>query len=273
MKTPTFSVIIPTLNEEKFLPHLLDSLAAQSVQDFEVIVVDGSSKDKTQQIALSYAKKLTLKVIVSKKASLPLQRNLGAREARGEWYVFVDADSVFLPYFIERSGVFIQNHHSMAFTTWFRPDSEDAKDAVNVLFGNIYTEATVIFKRPLAPGPLTVVHRDAYHSVGGYDEAHAFHEDVDFGLRLGKKGYVLHILKETLYIMSLRRVRKEGMLKVINQHFLGVLPVLFMNRSIKHMPGYIMGGQLYNKRKKPIHQTLLKRYEKQLKQLWKEVFE
>jgi glycosyltransferase involved in cell wall biosynthesis len=272
MKTPTFSVIIPTLNEEKFLPHLLDSLVAQSVQNFEVIVVDGNSKDKTQLIARSYDKKLPIHV-VSKKASLPLQRNLGAAQAQGEWYVFVDADSVFLPYFIQRIGIFIQSHRSMAFTTWFRPDSENAKDAVNVLFGNIYLEATVIFNRPLAPGPLTVVHRDAYRSVGGYDEEHAFHEDVDFGLRLGKKGYVLHILKETLYVVSLRRVRKEGMLKVINQHFLGVLPVLFMNRSIKHMPGYIMGGQLYNKRKKPIHQMLLKRYEKQLKQLWKEVFE
>jgi glycosyltransferase involved in cell wall biosynthesis len=273
MKTPRFSVIIPTLNEEKFLPLLLDSLVAQTEKDFEVIVVDGSSKDKTQQVAQAYAKKLSLQVIVSKKASLPLQRNLGIKKAKGEWFIIVDADSVFLPYLISRCKVFIQNEHPSVFTTWFRPDSENPKDAVNVLFGNIYTEATIIFNRPLAPGPLTIVSRQACMAVGGYDEEHAFHEDVDFGLRLSQKGFHTKILKETLYILSLRRIRKEGMLKVINQHFVGVLPVLFMNRSIKHMPGYIMGGHLYNNNKKPIHVRLLKQYEKQLKKLWKEVFE
>ena len=47
----TYSVIIPTLNEEKFLPNLLESLIVQTDKHFEVIVVDGSSKDKTVAIA------------------------------------------------------------------------------------------------------------------------------------------------------------------------------------------------------------------------------
>jgi len=55
---PTFSVIIPTLNEEKFLPNLLRSLADQSKKDFEVIVVDDCSKDKTRTIAKSYGHKV-----------------------------------------------------------------------------------------------------------------------------------------------------------------------------------------------------------------------
>src|SRR5258706_4031142 len=90
-----FSVVIPALNEEKFLPKLLASLAAQTVKDFEVVVVDGSSKDKTVTVARSFAKKLPkLQVVVSKVASLPLQRNLGAKKTTGEWLIFIDADSV-----------------------------------------------------------------------------------------------------------------------------------------------------------------------------------
>src|SRR5690348_11138372 len=98
-----YSIIIPALNEEKFLPNLLTSLASQTKKDFEVIVVDGSSKDKTVSRARSFHKTVPgLRVVISKIASLPLQRNIGAKAAKGEWLIFVDADSILLPYFIER---------------------------------------------------------------------------------------------------------------------------------------------------------------------------
>jgi len=113
------SIIIPTLNEETFLPKLLDSLVTQTQKDFEVIVVDGSSKDKTVELAHSFSANLpNLQVIVSNKASLPLQRNLGAKNAIGDWLVFVDADSILMPYFIERILNFIHTKNSSVFTTW-----------------------------------------------------------------------------------------------------------------------------------------------------------
>jgi len=269
-----YSVVIPTLNEEKFLPKLLSSLAVQTDRNFEVIVVDGSSKDKTVAVAKTYAKKLPkLTVLVSKKASLPLQRNLGAKEARGEWLIFVDADSIFLPYFIDRCTAFIETSHPELFTTWFRPDNEEPKDSVYTLFTNIFIESTLIFKRPMAPGPLTIVTRTAYDLVGGYDEEHAFHEDVDFGQRLFKAGISLEILHETLCVWSLRRFRKEGTLKVLNQYVVGLLPMVFMNKSFKTMPGYIMGGHLYTKKRRSRVTKTLKSYEKVVKRFAKELFE
>ena len=88
------SVVIPALNEEKYLPQLLQSLSEQTQPDFEVVVVDGSSKDRTVELARSFSSKLpALNVIVSPTARLPLQRNLGARATSGEWLVFLDADS------------------------------------------------------------------------------------------------------------------------------------------------------------------------------------
>lgn len=271
---PRYSVIIPTLNEEKFLPKLLESLAAQTDKNFEVVVVDGSSKDKTVAIAKAYTRKIpNLQIIVSKKASLPLQRNLGASATRGEWLVFVDADSIFLPYFISRCEKFIKEYNPKLFTTWFRPDNENPKDAVYTLFMNVFIESTIIFKRPMAPGPMTLVKRSAYDFVGGYDEEHAFHEDVDFGQRLFRAGITLTVLHEALCIWSLRRFRKEGTLKVLNQYVLGAIPMLFMNKSFKTMPGYTMGGQLYHKKKKTVTAKALKRYKKILNKLLKDLFE
>lgn len=271
---PRYSIVIPTLNEEKFLPKLLASLAVQTKRNFEVVVVDGRSRDKTVAVAKSFTKKLPkLQVVVSSKASLPLQRNLGARATRGEWLIFIDADSILLPYFIERCDQFIKSAKPALFTTWFRPDSENPKDAVYTLFANIYLEATIIFKKWHAPGPLSLVKRSAYNKVGGYDEAHAFHEDVDFGMRLARAGVTLDILRESINVWSLRRFRKEGTLKVLNQYVVGMLPVLFLNTSFKRMPGYVMGGQEYWKKNRNKAKSTIRKFERSLNKLLREAFE
>lgn len=272
MRKPLFSVIIPTLNEEKFLPLLLDSLMVQTNKSFEVIVVDGKSKDRTVEVAKLYAKKLpALSVVMSPKASLPYQRNFGTKHAHGEWFVFVDADGIFLPYFIERCESFIVSHTPTVFTSWFMPDSRVSADALFTLVTNITLEMSLVVKRQLTPGPLTLVSRRAFDVVGGYDEEHVFNEDVDFGLRLAKAGFILSILRETLCVYSLRRFRKQGKLKVIQQYVTAGIVALFTNSALKKMPGYIMGGHLYGKRKR-VKQSLLKTYEKKLRQLSKEIF-
>ncbi|OGG24011.1 hypothetical protein A3A79_02330 [Candidatus Gottesmanbacteria bacterium RIFCSPLOWO2_01_FULL_43_11b] len=266
---PTFSVIIPTLNEEKFLPNLLRSLADQSKKDFEVIVVDGSSKDKTVTLAKKFP---GVKIIVSKKANLPLQRNLGAKEARGRWLVFVDADSILTPYFFERIVRFIEKKNPPLFTTWAQPDSDDLNDHLYTLLANLVLEGSILLKRPMAPGPLSVIHRQTFFSVRGYDEDQAYNEDIDLGLRLFKKGITLTILPESLYVWSMRRIRREGKMKIIQQYVVSALPILLFKRPLKYLPGYLMGGHLYGE-KKPIKKSLIKTYEKKLKKLMKEIFE
>ena len=80
------SVIIPTLNEEKILPHLLDDFRNQTAKDFEVIVADAGSGDKTVEVAKAYKAQLV-------KGGLPaVGRNNGAKIARGEFLFFLDAD-------------------------------------------------------------------------------------------------------------------------------------------------------------------------------------
>jgi glycosyltransferase involved in cell wall biosynthesis len=268
------SIVIPTLNEEKFLPKLLDSLVAQTQTDFEVVVVDGSSTDKTVDIAHSYQSKLLkLTVVVSKKACLPLQRNLGAQRASGEWLIFVDADSVLMPYFIDRVKVFIEKTSPTWFTTWCLPDSNSVNDAIFTLFANVFWESMFIIKRPVAPGPLNCIRRDLFRSVGGYNETQAFNEDVEFGLRLNKHGATLTFLRETLYIWSMRRIRQEGRMKLMNQYILSMIPILLFKRPFKVMPGYIMGGHLYDKKKQKIKLLSMKKYELQFKKFMKEFLE
>jgi glycosyltransferase involved in cell wall biosynthesis len=272
--TARYSVVIPTLNEEKFLPKLLDSLAVQTDKNFEVIVVDGSSKDKTVMVAKRFTKKLPkLTVIVSKIASLPLQRNLGAKNSHGEWLVFIDADSVIVPHFMKRIDEYIRLEKPGLFTTWLRPDSEKPGDANIALLGNLMFEVGLALHKPLPSGPLTAISRRAFESVHGYNEAQTFNEDVDICYRIAKKHFPIKIIPETLYTWSLRRIRHQGTAKVIQQYVLASLPILFFNRPLRKMPGYIMGGQMYKKKKKTIPSTTIRRFDKNLRRLLKDFFE
>lgn len=249
MKNSLFSVIIPTLNEEKFLPNLLTSLVNQTKKPFEVIVVDGKSKDKTVAVAESFKKKLSIRVVVCERASVPMQRNRGATAARGQWLVFVDADSVLLPYFFARIHQFINEEKPLFFTTWFRPDSESGGDAVFTLLANLYVEGATIIKRSLSPGPMTVVRRDAFVSVNGYDETVAWGEDYDLTQRLVAHGVSLRILRETLYVHSLRRLRVEGKLKVLRLYSQAALLAIITGKTFRRVSDYMTGGQLYEKKK------------------------
>lgn len=92
MDKPFFTIIIPTYNEEKFLPKLLNDLTKQKERDFEVIIVDGKSKDNTIKCAQHHRESLNLKVVSSKISNVSVQRNLGARKSKGKFLIFLDAD-------------------------------------------------------------------------------------------------------------------------------------------------------------------------------------
>lgn len=272
MSKPIFSVIIPCLNEEKFLPRLLDSLVGQTTKNFEVIVVDGASKDRTVEVATSFTHKLPdVSVHLSEFANTSRQRNLGANIATGDWLVFVDADSVLLPYFFDRIEWYIKAQNTKFFTTWFKPDSDVSGDTLISLLGNMYIESSILFKRPIAPGPLTVVDRSTFDLVGGYNESLTFGEDYDFTARIVMSGIPLAILRETLYVYSLRRIRREGKLKIIRLYIKASILVLLTKKNLTHVPDYVMGGHVYTD-KKPVKRSVIANYERKLKKLIKELF-
>jgi glycosyltransferase involved in cell wall biosynthesis len=244
-----FSIIIPTLNEEKFLPHLLESLACQSYRDFEVIVSDGNSKDHTILRAKSFEKRVPkLTIVKNTQANLPMQRNSGAREATGEWLFFIDADSVLFPYSFERIAEFITLYHPAHFTPWYAPDSRKVKDALLILLVfNAAIEGSVMMKRPVAFGPFSAIRRDAFDRVGGYNESLGYGEDNDISRRIHEAGYICDVIRETLVIYSFRRMRKYGTMKMLRFYSRGALSFMLTKKTPKNEPTYLMGGHIYTK--------------------------
>jgi glycosyltransferase involved in cell wall biosynthesis len=264
------SIIIPTLNEEKFLPKLLESLSYQTDQDFEVIIVDGRSKDKTVDVARSFVGKVPrLSVVVSDKRGVSYQKNLGATKAAGEWILFIDADAIVYPYAIDRVRTYISSQNTEFFTPWFSPDASNSSDvSVSLLAIGVY-EGGLMMKKPLA-AVFVGVKKERFFQVGTFDETRTFGEDHDLTQKLEKIGVPLFILRETLYIQSFRRYREKGRMKFLQAYAKGLFSVLFTSQTPKKMEGYELGGQIYWQKKKS-SSSLLKTFRVGLKKLMREM--
>ena len=91
MKNPIISIVIPTLNEEKYLPKTLKSLKNQTFKNYELIICDGGSTDRTVEIAKSFG----ARVIVKNNSNVCEARDIGLRQASGEILVGADADTIY----------------------------------------------------------------------------------------------------------------------------------------------------------------------------------
>jgi glycosyltransferase involved in cell wall biosynthesis len=113
IESPKVSVIIPTHNYAEYLPDCLDSLLAQSMQDFEIIIIDDASTDNTQEIVGHYTKIFRQRLAYlkpEKRVGRGGIRNFGLSLAQGEYITFLDADDAYCPEKIEVQSRFLDEH-------------------------------------------------------------------------------------------------------------------------------------------------------------------
>jgi len=199
---PKVSVIIPTLNEEALIEHTLKSLKNQSYKNFEVIVADTSSKDKTKLIA----KKYTKKVINVKKHGVSAGRNAGAAIAKGQFLLFIDADTV-LPYnTLEEIIKQFKNKKVVGVPTYILPLSSNFIDHIYWWTYNRFLENSIKLKRPQITGICCAYRKSAFDQIGGYNEEMRVMEDFDISERISKTGKIV-IANNSFAITSIRRFK------------------------------------------------------------------
>lgn len=95
---PLLSIIIPVYNTELYLQKCLDSILTQSYNDFELLLVDDGSKDKSGVICDEYAKRdIRVHVFHKENRGVSSARNMGIEKSKGEWLYFVDSDDILNP--------------------------------------------------------------------------------------------------------------------------------------------------------------------------------
>ncbi|MDO5848894.1 MAG: glycosyltransferase family protein [Methanobrevibacter sp.] len=205
------SIVIPTYNEEEYLPVLLDSIKEQNFKDYEVIIADANSTDKTREIAEDYG------CVVVDGGMPAVGRNRGAEVAQGEYILFLDSDlkltdeylnDLLYEFRMERLGIGI---------TQMTPLSEKTLDKITHTFANIFMMSVESIK-PHGAGCYGIIVKKSLHDeFGGFNEELTFGEDTDYIERIAKKER-FKVLRKPKIGVSTRRLEEEGLLTVARQY-------------------------------------------------------
>jgi len=223
-----FSIIVPTLNEEKYLPKLLDSIQRQSLRPSEIIIADADSADKTREIARKY----NCKIVQGGRISVG--RNNGAKVAKEDILVFIDAD-VILPsknFFNNAIGTFIQKNADLA-TGLILPADKKFKYEIPMRGVNyIHILFHKLKKQVICPGTITICTKKTFNGLNGFDPNIRSCEDRDFVKRAVKmrKRYIL--LPESIRA-STRRFERKGMKGLLFVGVLGLATILVGTKWIR----------------------------------------
>jgi glycosyltransferase involved in cell wall biosynthesis len=244
-----FTVIIPALNEEKFLPRLLCNIAKQTYKNFEVLVVDGKSTDNTVKVAKQYENKITnFRILTSDIKNVSIQRNLGAKNAVGEYLVFFDADVQIPANFLKLVFEHIQKKKSLLLTTWIKTDAEDSEDLIVAAVTNIGSEAAKIIERPFAGGYNTIVLKSVFEHMGGFNSKIFHGEDHDFTIRCYEAGIKLDIMRKPRVTFSMRRFKKYGYFSILKKDTKSAVYTVLRKPLTKAIFEYPMGGEIYKQK-------------------------
>ena len=200
------SIIIPAWNEEKYLPKLLQCIKNQSYKDYEIIVADASSTDRTRQIAKKYGCRIV-------KGGMPgIGRNSGAKAAKGDILLFLDADvQIGKSFLTDALSEFNKKKLGVAGCLVY-PIGNNIADKIFFSIFNLWTLATQSFY-PNASGGGIFCRKLVHDRANGFDEKIVLSEDMDYVRRCGKHGK-FRILKSTRAYVAMRRFEKEGRFKV-----------------------------------------------------------
>lgn len=232
-----YSVIIPTLNEEKLLPNLLKQLADLNIKkkyDYEIIVSDGGSIDHTIDIALEYADIVKVHV-ESCRQNIAAGRNYGASFANGDVLIFINGDIIIprLDNFFNFLNTKFLNSNYLAMTCKVKvfPEEEILSDKLFHFFYNSYFRLLNNVGIGMGRGECQVIRKNIFQHVSGYNEKLAAGEDFDIFRNIRKQGKVLYTMDVCVY-ESPRRFRKLGYKAVTLSWLRNGFSVFLKNKSI-----------------------------------------
>lgn len=222
---PKISVIIPAYNEEKYIKYPIGGLKDQSFKNFEAIVVDGGSTDRTRKIIGKNAK-----VIVELRRGIALGRNIGAAKSKGKILVFLDADT-------KPSRRLLQSYYNafsdkgvIAATGPIYP-LEKTSWAVNTGYKFVsigFVKFSIKAGMPSVVGSNFAVRADVFRKVHGFNVHLSTYEDWDLSNKLKKYGKIVFVDGASVRT-STRRVEAWG----IWGYFLYHVSNMFMYNVLK----------------------------------------
>ncbi len=217
------SVVIPAYNRAHTLSNALQSVLAQSYQDFEIIIVDDASTDGTISLLKQYADPRIRSLAHSTNQGAGAARNTGIKQAKGEWIAFLDSDDEWTEKKLERQFHFLstqtaQDEDVLVSCTGYSLNLlDDNKQLLRTLEHHRDINESIYYGCDISPGSTMMVKRSVFEKVGYFAVNLKRLEDWEWLLRYRNFGKIA-LLQEPLAIINNKRGREgEALEKSIPQ--------------------------------------------------------
>ena len=200
MKNPKVTVLMSVYNGDKYLNEAIDSILGQTFKDFEFLIVNDGSTDKTGEILKSYNDPRIKMINNEKNIGLTKSLNKGLKLARGEYIARQDADDISMPGRLEKEIEFLEQNKSVGLVGTDYLIINEKGNVVHIvkcLNGNRELKAKLLEGNQFGHGSV-ILRRECIEKVGTYREEFKFAQDYDFCLRIAEVYDVANI-SEPLY--------------------------------------------------------------------------
>ena len=230
------SIVFPTLNEEAYIGESIRALKSKMTLPYEIIVSDGKSTDKTVSIAKTAGADKVVEYKGTARQNIAINRNAGGAVAKGEFVVFMDADSRINDpdaHFTHALSHFEKDPSLVALTTRLKayPGTETFGDHIiwNMMSFNLRMMNNVLHKGE-STGKFQMIRKTAFDKLKGFREDLICREDADMFLRLSKIGKTYWDPHLTTFHSS-RRAHKIGWVKLYWIWVVNTIWVILFNKA------------------------------------------
>lgn len=248
---PKVSVIIPTYNRATFLQAAVESVLRQTFQDFEVIVVDDASRDRTAEVIESFTDARIRYIRHDINKGQGVTRNAGIKHASGEYIALLDDDDEWLPEKLEKQVRLLESRPDdvgMVYTGFRKIDASTGKVIAEVIpekRGYIFRE--MCMRNWIGTCSTVLVRRSCLEAAGWFDEGLASGADYDLWLRISRD-FEIACIREPLVLYAVHdgsistsyEARIRGIEGQLRKH-----AVWFANDSKNYSRRYFYLGMLY----------------------------
>ncbi|MDE2018751.1 MAG: glycosyltransferase family 2 protein [Patescibacteria group bacterium] len=209
------SILINAHNSERYIGEAIDSALAQTWPNFEIVIVEDASTDRTAEIIKSYNDPRIRYFHNDHNQGIVGSRNQLLKEAKGEFFTWLDADDIYLPDRVQAEVEFLEAHPEFAgvysnILYFFDGPLDSARGRAPVKFyrhiyehwsGDIFGE---LLKKMFITNSAFMMRRSAYEKLGGFNPATGMVEDWEYFLRMAHNGMQIGFLDKDLIKYRLR---------------------------------------------------------------------